>query len=72
MQDISYGGFSRQPKSDVPDSWEKKEAEIGAEEKFFMKTSIFKKFFIFSMIFFVLALVFSFYMFFFVCNTVSY
>jgi len=71
MQDISYGGFSRQPKSDVPDSWEKKEAEIGAEEKFFMKTSIFKKFFIFSIIFFVLALGFAFYMFFIGGNTVS-
>jgi len=71
MQDVSYGGFSRQKKSDVPDFWEKKEDKSDIEEKFFMKTSMFKKFFIFSMIFFVLAVGFASYMFFIGGNTVS-
>ncbi len=39
------------------DSWEKKEeVESNLKEKFFMKTSMFKKFFIFSIVFFILAL----------------
>ncbi|MBU0611838.1 hypothetical protein KKA39_01890 [Patescibacteria group bacterium] len=72
MRDVMHGGFSHQKKPEIPDSWDKKgrfESDIG--EKFFMKTSVFKKFFIFSIIFFVFASVFAFYMFFFKGNTVS-
>jgi len=71
MPDLIHGGFSRQPKKDVPDSWVKKETETESEEKFFTKTSMFKKFFIFSIIFFVLALGFALYMFLGGGNTVS-
>jgi len=71
MSDITHGGFSRQPKKDVPDSWTKKEDEVKLEEKFYMKTSMFKKFFIFSIVFFVLALGFALYMFLGGGNTVS-
>ena len=46
--------FSYVPKNEIVDSWEtKEETEFDAQEKFFMKTSGFKKFFIFSVIFFV-------------------
>lgn len=57
---------------EVRDSWEKKEtAEPNFREKFFMKTSMFKKFFIFSIVFFVLAIGYASYMFFSKSNAVS-
>ncbi len=57
---------------DVVDSWEGSEkSEANSRERFFMKTSMFKKFFIFSLIFFVLALGYAAYMFFGNTNTVS-
>ncbi|MFZ3015544.1 MAG: hypothetical protein WA101_00890, partial [Minisyncoccia bacterium] len=72
MRDMTHGGFSRQTKVEVPDSWgDKDQQDANLGEKFFMKTSMFKKFFIFSIAFFALALVFAFYMFFFKGNTVS-
>ena len=56
----------------IADSWKAGEkAGFNAEEKFFMKTSKFKKFFIFSVIFFVLALGYAAYVFFAGGNTVS-
>ena len=60
----------RRPK-DIPDSWEKAEEEGSAEQKIFLKTSMFKKFFIFSIVFFVLALIFAGYNFFMGGNSVS-
>ena len=65
----SFPHFRRE---DVMDSWEKKEtAEPNFREKFFMKTSMFKKFFIFSIVFFILALGYASYMFFAKGNSVS-
>ncbi|MEK7113897.1 MAG: hypothetical protein AAB873_03670, partial [Patescibacteria group bacterium] len=57
---------------EVTDSWEKREVS-SPDTRFNMygKTSIFKKFFVFSMIFFVLALVYASFMFFIRSNTVS-
>jgi len=66
--------FSRLGKREVLDSWkvgEKIESNTTAEENFFMKTSMFKKFFIFSIVFFVLTLGYAAYVFFAGGNTVS-
>lgn len=64
-----YSMFS---KRNVPDSWEEEEkANLGAGKSFFMKTSIFKKFFIFSIVFFVLTLGYAAYIFFGGGNIVS-
>ena len=67
-----HNSFPHFKKGEVMDSWVKKEStEPDFQEKFFMKTSLFKKFFIFSIIFFVLALGYASYMFFGESNTVS-
>src|SRR3989344_3360242 len=62
-------------KAKVPDSWEMQDKTssdfLGYQEKFFMKTSVFKKFFILSIVFFVLTLGYAAYVFFAVGNTVS-
>lgn len=63
--------FSHLKKLDVPDAWEKEETIYNSPEKFFMKTSVFKKFFMFSLIFFVLAMAYVGYVIFFGNNTVS-
>jgi len=64
--------FSYPAKEDVADSWVDEEREgPSRKEKFFMKTSLFKKFFIFSMVFFVLALGYASYIFLGNNNTVS-
>ncbi len=64
--------FPHFPKRDVVDSWKtKKNTGTSFEEKFFMKTSIFKKFFIFSIIFFIFALGYASYVFFDNSNSVS-
>lgn len=63
--------FSEVPKEEVLDSWNVKEKFGPDEDKFFMKTSRFKKFFIFSIIFFVLTLGYAAYVFFAGGNTVS-
>jgi len=65
-------GLSHLSRKDVLDSWKNEEkAESDIEEKFFMKTSLFKKFFIFSIVFFILALGYAAYVFFAGGNTVS-
>jgi len=57
---------------EVMDSWEKKEApKVLTREDILMKTSIFKKFFMLSLVFFILALSYASYMFFAKSNTVS-
>ena len=63
--------FSRVPQKDVPDFWGGDTTGSNWGEKFFMKTSVFKKFFIFSVVFFVLAVGYASYMFFAKGNTVS-
>ena len=64
--------FSHLSKNKIMDSWLKEEkVESQDEEKFFMKTSRFKKFFIFSIIFFVLTLGYATYVFLAGGNTVS-
>ncbi|MDD5720858.1 MAG: hypothetical protein PHT16_00195 [Candidatus Pacebacteria bacterium] len=64
--------FSNLYKNEASDSWEtKEEIESEDENKFFMKTSRFKKFFIFSIVFFVLTLGYAGYVFFVGGNTVS-
>ena len=64
--------LSRLRRKDILDSWEAEEKiERDAEEKFFMKTSMFKKFFIFSIVFFVLTLGYAAYVFLAGGNTVS-
>lgn len=74
--DIEHrASFLHSKKIDVPDSWA--DGQSGAstsmnyQEKFFMKTSRFKKFFIFSICFFALTLLYAGYVFFFAGNTVS-
>jgi hypothetical protein len=65
----SFPHFQRK---EVPVSWEKKEeVKSDLREKFFMKTSMFKKLFIFSIVFFVLALGYAAYTFFANSNSVS-
>ena len=64
--------FPHFPTRNVIDSWEiKRDNGPGFEEKFFMKTSVFKKFFIFSIVFFIFALGYASYVFFGNSNTVS-
>lgn len=65
--------FSRLERGEVLDSWETKKEEnaMNVGERFFMKTSRFKKFFIFSIVFFILALGYAGYVFFAGGNTVS-
>jgi len=64
--------FSHAYKKEVVDSWTPKETTgVNDEKNFFVKTSRFKKFFIFSLIFFILALAYAAYIFFAGGNTVS-
>ncbi|MFA5095598.1 MAG: hypothetical protein WC447_03010 [Candidatus Paceibacterota bacterium] len=64
--------FPHFQKREVMDSWIKKEnTEPNLGEKFFMKTSMFKKFFIFSIVFFILAIGYAAYTFFANSNSVS-
>ncbi len=64
--------FSSGQKKDVPDSWnDKDKSKLSSGEKFFVKTSVFKKFFIFSIIFFFLAIGYAAYQFFAGGNSVS-
>ena len=67
--------FTHSSRKDIPDSWESKrktEADlIPYRDRFFVKTSIFKSFFIFSLIFFILTLGYASYVFFAGGNTVS-
>ena len=67
--------FTPEERRDVPDAWDEKNFSgvdsMSYQEKFFMKTSVFKKFFIFSAAFFVLTLIYASYVFFAGSNTVS-
>ena len=67
--------FSHTSKKDIPDTWENgkkvKTDSVLYQNKFFMKTSIFKNFFIFSLVFFILTLLYASYVFFAGGNTVS-
>ncbi|PIR68537.1 hypothetical protein COU49_00650 [Candidatus Nomurabacteria bacterium CG10_big_fil_rev_8_21_14_0_10_35_16] len=63
--------FSRLHTKDVMDSWTVKDKAMHHSKKFFMKTSLFKNFFVFSMFFLLLALGYGFYVFFVGGNTVS-
>jgi hypothetical protein len=64
--------FTHGRNSDVPDSWEDgMKGRIDLGEKFFMQTSVFKNFFIISVIFFTLAIFYASYVIFFGGNTVS-
>lgn len=56
---------------DVKENWEDDKVEENMTKKFFMKTSLFQKFFIFSIGFFLLAIAFALYSFLFGGNTVS-
>ena len=65
-------GFYYADKKEVIDYWKSKDVlQNDTQETFFMKTSIFKKFFVFSLIFFVLTLAYASYVFFAGGNTVS-
>jgi len=67
-----HDGFSYKAEEKLPDSWdEEKDFTPNQNEKFFMKTSLFKKFFIFSIACFILAIGYASYMFFVGGNTVS-
>lgn len=67
--------FMHIPKPDAPDSWRDEEMPapetLSYQERFFMKTSRFKKFFIFSLVVLALTLGYAAYIFFFAGNTVS-
>ncbi len=67
--------FTHVRRDDVPDVWESGD-KVGIDpiqygNKFFMRTSVFKNFFIFSLIFFVLTLGYASYVFFVGGNTIS-
>ncbi len=63
--------FTHQNKSIVPDSWKTEEPKENMSDNFFVKTSLFKKFFVFSVIFFVLSLSYASFKFFIGDNTIS-
>jgi len=64
--------FSHLTKKEVLDSWKTREkTESNIKENFFMKTSVFRKFFIFSLVFFLLTSLYASYVFFAGGNTVS-
>jgi hypothetical protein len=64
--------YSHLHTNDISDSWENRQRpELNTDDGFFMKTSVFKKFFIFSIIFFGLTCLYAAYVFFAGGNTVS-
>lgn len=69
---IHQDEFSMQERKEVSDEWEHKDRpKLTKGEKFFIKTSVFKKFFIYSIIFFFLALGYGFFQFYKGGNSVS-
>ncbi len=70
-----WSNFMQTKKPTAPDSWgdgkNGDEEFFDSKENFFMKTSRFKKFFIFSLVFFLLTIGYASYIFFFSTNTVS-
>jgi hypothetical protein len=65
-----HEGFTQVEERDVPDSWERQNTAERVD-KFFAKTSMFKRFFIFSAVFFAVALGYAAYTFYVGGNTVS-
>ncbi len=66
--------FTHFPQKEIPEAWERENIQEGSmsyADKFFMKTSLFKNFFIFSAVFFILALGYASYVFFAGGNNVS-
>lgn len=63
--------FPHQAGQKVSDSWEKEAGGLNFWEKMFMRTPVFKKFFVFSVVFFILAVSYASYVLFFKGNTVS-
>ncbi len=63
--------FSSHDNEQVMDSWNMKNNSTNSKQEFFMQTSLFKKFFIYSLFFFFIALAYGSYMIFFGGNTVS-
>lgn len=67
--------FTHSERSDIPDVWENGKKvgvnPFSSRNKFFMRTSMFKKFFIISLAFFILTLLYASYVFFVGGNTVS-
>src|SRR3989344_3712154 len=63
--------FTRRQFRDVADSWQDRNPNLNLSQKFFMQTSLFKKFFIFSIIFFFLTIAYGSYIFFAGGNIVS-
>ena len=71
-RDERHNSFVYKEDRDVPDTWsEGVKGGFNSQDNFFKKTSMFKKFFIYSIIFFVLAVAYASYMFFGGGNTVS-
>jgi hypothetical protein len=66
-----HDSFSDASKKSVPENWENSLSKFNFEEIISKKTSMFKKFFIFSLIFFIIAAIYASYMIFFKGNTVS-
>ncbi|MDQ3245079.1 MAG: DUF11 domain-containing protein [bacterium] len=68
-----HGFFPQHGKTEVSESWSKGEVEnaLKKQNKFFMKTSMFKKFFMFSILFFVVAIIYASYVFFLGGSSVS-
>lgn len=68
--------FTRLKRKDIPEVWENG-GKVGADslysnrDKFFLKSSLFKKFFLSSLVFFILTLIYASYIFFAGGNTVS-
>jgi len=65
------GDFTHLPNKEVPESWAKEADKTNFQEKLFKKTSMFKKFFVFSIIFFILTAGYASYIYFVKGNTVS-
>ncbi len=63
--------FTHQNKTEVLDTWKQEEKKENVSDRFFVQTSFFKKFFVFSVIFFVLALSYASFKFFIGDNTIS-
>ncbi|MDQ5954271.1 MAG: hypothetical protein QG583_199 [Patescibacteria group bacterium] len=66
-----HDGFVVHEKKEIPENWVKENEKKAEEGNFFTKSSAFKKFFIFSVAFFVLAIGYVSYVFFWGSNTVS-
>ena len=66
-----HDGFVVHEKKEIPENWAKENEKKAEEGNFFTKSSAFKKFFIFSVAFFILAIGYVSYVFFWGSNTVS-